>query len=299
MTAGEARAPLGMRSPAIGLRPRSVAALTIASVAGLVMFCWPLVTTPAPSAVGHVSDAPFVFVLVLPLLVAVVLAELAEGGLDTKALALLGVLSAVGAALRPLGAGTAGVQLLFAVLVLAGRVFGPGFGFTLGATTLFSSALLTAGVGPWLPFQMMAAGWVGVGAGLLPLPRLRGRGEVALLAAWAAVASVAYGFVMNLWFWPWALPDGTGLSFVAGDAVLANLHRFVLFSLATSTLGWDLGRAISNVAAIVLAGPAVLVVLRRAARRASFDQAPTFAIADPDDLAATGPAPHDRAVTEG
>ena len=96
------------------------------------------------------------------------LAEVAAGRLDAKALAMLGVLSALGAAARPLGAGTAGIETVFFLLVLGGRVFGPGFGFVLGSTTLFASALLTGGVGPWLPFQMLAASWVGLGAGLLP-----------------------------------------------------------------------------------------------------------------------------------
>ena len=52
----------------------------------------------------------------------------------------------------------------------------------LGNTTMFASAILTGGVGPWLPFQMLAAGWVGLGAGVLPR-RVTGRWEVALLAA--------------------------------------------------------------------------------------------------------------------
>ena len=84
------------------------------------------------------------------------LAELTSGGLDAKAVAMLGVLAAVGAALRPLGAGAGGIETVFFLLVLAGRVFGPGFGFVLGSTTLFASALITGGVGPWLPFQMLA-----------------------------------------------------------------------------------------------------------------------------------------------
>ena len=70
-------------------------------------------------------------------------------------LAILGVLSAVNAILRGVSAGTGGVELVFFLLILAGRVFGPGFGFVLGCTSLFASALMTAGVGPWLPFQML------------------------------------------------------------------------------------------------------------------------------------------------
>ena len=113
--------------------------------------------------IGHETDAPLIFLILLPILVVVVLAEIAGGGIDSKALAMLGVLSAIGAALRPLGAGTAGIETSFFLLIVAGRVFGPGFGFVLGSTTLFASALLTGGVGPWLPFQMLAASWVGPG----------------------------------------------------------------------------------------------------------------------------------------
>lgn len=268
--------PLGMRAPAIGIRPRAAAALALASLAGAGMFLWPLLITPAPGSGAHTTDAPFLFVLVLPIVVAVVLAELSDGGIDTKALAMLGVLSAIGAALRPLGAGTGGVELVFFTLVLAGRVLGPGFGFALGATTLFASALITAGVGPWLPFQMIASSWVGMGAGLLPFRRLRGRGEIVLLAVYGAVSAYAYGFLMNLWSWPFALGSGTELSHVPGDAVLDNLHRFVLYTLSTTSLGWDTGRAVTNVLAIVLLGPAVLSALRRASRRAAFGDRGTF-----------------------
>lgn len=269
-------APAGPATPAdpadtgrlrvIRLRPRSTVAIGLVSLAGLIAFGWPLIVDPG-TGLAHGADAPFVFALLLPLLLAVVLAEIAEGGLDVKAVAMLGVLSAVGAVLRPLGAGTGGVELVFFLLVLAGRVFGAGFGFVLGATTLFASALLTGGVGPWLPYQMLGAAWVGLGAGLLP--RARNRGEILLLAAYGAVSALAYGWLLNFSFWPFAIGAGTGLSFEAGAPVLENLHRFALFSLATS-LGWDLGRAVTNVVLILLTGPAVLGALRRAARRAAF-----------------------------
>jgi energy-coupling factor transport system substrate-specific component len=187
---------------------------------------------------------------------------------------MLGVLSALGAALRPVGAGVAGIETVFFLLVLAGRVYGPGFGFVLGNTTLFASALLTGGIGPWLPFQMLAAGWVGLGAGLLPRrTAMRGRAEIALLASYGAASAYAYGFLMNLWFWPFALGGDTELSFVAGAPVWENVHRFVLYTLATSSLGWDTGRALTNAAAIAVLGSAVLYVLRRAARRAAFGAA--------------------------
>jgi energy-coupling factor transport system substrate-specific component len=265
--------PGALRSVPVSLR--SALVLTLASVAGLAVFVWPLLISPRPDAAGHTSDAPLIFVLTLPVLVLVVLAELSSGGIDAKALALLGVLSAVNAALRPLGAGIAGIELVFFLLVLAGRVFGPGFGFVLGSTSLLASALLTAGIGPWLPFQMLAASWVGLGAGLLP--RARGRAEIGLLAAYGALSAYAYGLLMNLSYWPYATGPDTEISYVAGAPILDNLHRFLVFSVVTSTAGWDTGRALTNLVAIVLVGPAVLIALRRAARRAAFDAPVSFA----------------------
>ncbi|MEJ5945475.1 ECF transporter S component [Pseudokineococcus basanitobsidens] len=262
----------GGRVSAVRLRPRSALVLSLASLAGLVMFAWPLLV-PAGAALAQGPAASLLFALVLPVLVAVVLAELADGGVDVSALALLGVLSAVNAGLRVLGAGLVGVETVFFLLVLAGRVLGPGFGFVLGCTSLFASALLTAGVGPWLPFQMVAAGWVGLGAGLLPGRRLRGRGEVLLLAGYGVVAAFAFGLLMNLWGWPLATA-GTGASYVAGAPLADNLWRLLAYTALTS-LGWDAGRAVTTALAVLVVGPAVLGGLRRVVRRASFSVAPS------------------------
>jgi len=257
----------------IPIRAHTWVVLTVASLAGLAMFLWPLLKSP-PAGVAHHVEAPFVFVVILPLLLAVLLAELGNGGLDAKAIAMLGLLAGLGAALRLLGAGTAGIETIFFLLILAARVYGPGFGFVLGATTMFASALLTGGVGPWLPFQMLGAAWVGLGAGVLP--RLRGRAEIVMLAAYGAFSAYVFGFLLNMWFWPFGagafLGSGgdAGVQYVAGDAVLSNLHRFFMFTIATSTLGWDTGRAITNVVAICLLGTPVLGALRRARRRVAF-----------------------------
>jgi len=245
---------------------KSAAALIIATVFGIVAFGWPLLVSPG-SGIAHGLDAPLVFGAMLLLVVAVVLAMLADGGMDAKAVAMLGVLAAIGAALRPLGAGTGGVEPLFFILILGGRAFGPGFGFVQGATTLFASALLTGGVGPWLPFQMLGAAWIGLGAGLLP--PVRGRREVALLSAYSVLACLLYGLVMNLSFWPFGLGPTTSVSFIPGDSVLDNLTRFAAFSLTTS-LGWDLGRAITVTVLVALTAAPVLRALRRAGRKAAF-----------------------------
>jgi energy-coupling factor transport system substrate-specific component len=142
---------------------------------------------------------------------------------------------------------------------------------------MFASALLTGGVGPWLPFQMLAASWVSAGAGLLP--GVRGRAEVWLLAAYGAVAGLAYGLLLNLSFWPFAVGQGTGLSFVAGAPMVENLRRFVAFSLATS-LGFDVPRAVLTALLVLVTGRHVLLALRRASRRAAFDAPVRFDGAD-------------------
>ncbi|RLV49754.1 ECF transporter S component [Nocardioides mangrovicus] len=259
--------------PALALRPRSAAVLGLASVAGLLMFCWPLLVHVRVH--GDTVSPPFFFLVLLPVVVLVVLAELSEGGIDAKVLAVLGVLTACNAVLRGLDAGLAGIEFVFFLLVLAGRVYGAGFGFVLGCTSLFASALLTAGVGPWLPYQMLASAWIGLGAGLLPR-RVTGRAEIAMLVAYGVVAAYVFGLLMNLSSWPFllgvAVPghDG-GLSFVPGDPLVDNLHRFGVYTLLTSTGSFDTGRAITNALAIVVLGPAILTTLRRAARRARLD----------------------------
>lgn len=258
---------------AVPLRARSVAVLCVASLAGLMMLAWPLlVRVPDQARI----DPPFIFLALLPLVIVVVLAEFSEGGMDARVLAILGVLSAVNAILRGLGAGTAGIELVFFLLILAGRVFGPGFGFALGCTSLFASALMTAGVGPWLPFQMLVSAWIGMGAGLLPR-RPTGRAEIALLVAYGVVAAYAFGLLMNLSSWPFALgvavPGHEGsLSFVAGAPLLENLQRFGVYTLLTSTGTWDTGRAITTAVMLVVLGPAILATLRRASRRVVVEQ---------------------------
>jgi energy-coupling factor transport system substrate-specific component len=158
------------------------------------------------------------------------------------------------------------------VIILGGRVFGKGFGFVLGAVTLFVGALITGGVGPWLPFQMIAAGWVGFFSGCLP--RVTGRVEVLLLAAYSGLVGLAFGLVMNLWFWPFA-SYGPETSYVAGASFAENLHHYAVFYVTTS-LPWDLGRAVLSALVLLLAGTALLRALRRAGRRAAFDATVTF-----------------------
>ena len=143
----------------------------------------------------------------------------------------------------------------------------------LGALTLFVSALLTGGVGPWLPFQMFGAAWIGFFAGCLPA--LRGRAEVIMLAIYGAIAALAYGLVLNLWFWPFATGSGSSISFVPGAGLAENLRHFWAFHLTTS-MGFDLPRAVFTALFLLVAGRPILGALRRVSRRAAFGAAVSF-----------------------
>jgi energy-coupling factor transport system substrate-specific component len=265
------------RANALTLRPRALAAIVTVTLVGIGAFTWPLLLGFSSSDADHTQDAPWIFLVMLPLLLLVVAAEIADGGMDAKAVALLGVLSGICAVLRPVTGGVSGVQLMFFLLVPAGRVLGPGFGFVLGNIAMFASAALTGGGGPWLPFQMLAAGWIGMFAGVLP--RARGRAELWLLAGYGMLASIAYGFVLNLWFWPFGTSDvgsGAAITFQPGAPLAENLHRWLAFSVSTS-LGFDIPRGVVTAVALLLVGRPVLLALRRAARRAAFDAPAQFA----------------------
>lgn len=271
-----AAAPTGAPVGApVAVPVRWPAALALAAVAavGAVAFVWPFLV-PADMALAHGQDAPWFFAVLLGLLAVVLLAELTAGRLDAKTITVLAVVASAGGAMRVLSAGTAGLEPMFFVVILAGRVLGRGAGFLGGALAVLTGAFLTGGVGPWLPFQMVAAGWVGLLAG--SLPRLGARAERWLLVGFALVTGLAYGAVMNLWFWPFlgaGAPVGAG--FVPDGGLTVNLANYGRFYLLTS-LAWDLPRGVLNAVLVALAGPATLRVLRRAVRRAAFDAPVAF-----------------------
>jgi energy-coupling factor transport system substrate-specific component len=274
---------------AIPISTRSAAAIAATSVVGILAFIWPMLAPRGSEILAHATDAPLVFGLLIPLLLAVTLSLVADGAMGAKAVALLGVLAATSAALRALGAGIAGLEPIWIVIVLGGYALGAGFGFVLGAVSILASALLTGAVGPWLPFQMIGAAWVGLGAGMLA-GRLPARGEVPLLAAYSALAAVAYGWLLNLWFWPTATGLPEPISFVPGAGAGVNMEHWFRFNLATS-MGYDLPRAVLTFTAVLLLGQRVLGALRRTSRIAAFDTTATFTPPVVAGAQATGPEP--------
>lgn len=246
---------------------RSRAALVGVSVVGLAGFAWPLVVAAVPDdARGAV---PVLALALVPAAVVAAALVLDRQVRTATTVALLGVLAAVGTAVRIAGVGVGGFEPVFVVLILAGRAYGARFGFLLGMATILLSSVLWGGIGPWTPFQIFACGWVGAGAGLLPRiesgsPRRRARRELALLVGYGILASYAFGAIMNLWFWPFAVGAGADISYLPDAPLARNLASFGLYSLVTSTLTWDTVRALTTTVGILLVGPAALAALRRA-----------------------------------
>lgn len=258
-------------------RWRTGVSMGLVMLVGVVAFGWPFLADPGSelSQLGHGSDASFVFVALMGLLAAVMLSQMTSGAMGPKEVAVLGVLAAAGGALRVLSAGTAGLEPMFFLLVIAGRVLGPAKGFVLGNLALLTSAFLTAGVGPWTPFQMVACGWVAMGAGLLP--RAGGWAERGMLAAYGVLCGLAYGAVMNLWFWPFMGASApTGAGYVPGAGASTNLGHYAVF-YATTSLAWDLPRGLLTGVLTLVASRPLLRALRRSVRRARFDAPVAFA----------------------
>ncbi|MEA2460204.1 MAG: energy-coupling factor transport system substrate-specific component [Actinomycetota bacterium] len=238
--------------------------LIATNLLGLAAFLWPFLL---PAAIGgeqaHGVDAPWILLALLLGIGSLLFVELGRGGMGPKTVALVGVLGAAMVALRLPGF-LAGFSAMFIVVLVAGNAFGATFGFVLGATGMFASGLFVGGLGPWLPFQMVAVGWVGMGAGLMP------RSDswpfrLACLAAYGFVVAFLFGGLMNLWSWPY-LAGSSSVGWQPQLGTVENLHHYFKFYVATS-LGWDIFGAVGNAVLVIFLGRPLLGALDRAARR--------------------------------
>lgn len=246
------------------LSRQSKIVLTCTSFVALAGFIWPFF---------YAGNLQWIFVVAIAASVFLLISEIGIGSIDAKSIALLGVMSAFITLLRPLGAGAAGLEPIWFALIIAARVFGPSWGFLLGITSMTTSALITGGVGPWLSYQIFAAGWIGLLAGSLPQKiggrLIRGASEKVMLIIIGIFASFAFGLLMDLQFWPWVLGSSTELSYIPGGELSENFSRFIAFHFASS-MAWDIPRAILTSALIALTATPFLRALRRTYFKAAF-----------------------------
>ena len=280
-------------------RVASSAIYVLSAAIGVLAFLHPFflkgrggATPPLPIGVAHGQDAGLVTLALVGLSLVALVVELQGQAISAKTVATLGVLVAVTSVLRFIEVAVpmpGGFSPIFAPIILAGYVFGGRFGFLMGVFTMLTSALITGGVGPWLPYQMFAAGWTGLTAGWLKQiskstnrqiaksPNsggwMRGAGdwrlEVVLLSVFAFVWGILFGAIMNIYFWPFTVGPA-GQSWTPGAGLGETLARYAAFYVVTS-LGWDLVRAGGNVALILLLGAPAIRALTRFQRRFNFE----------------------------
>lgn len=244
--------------------------LLVGNVVGALALFWPFVLGSRLNSVDVSRLLPYAWAVVLPILLVLLVQSLIAQHRDIRSLAMLAALAALAAAVRPLGAGVAGLEPIWAVILIGGRALGARLGYLLGAFSMAVSALLTGGVGPWLPYQMLVGAWVGAVPALLP--RVRGWRETALMVSLGAVTGLAVGALLNLWFWPLAVGIDPEIAFVPGLEATENLMHWIRYGLLTSA-GFDIPRAVLLATLLALSSATLLGVIRRATRRASFTPA--------------------------
>jgi energy-coupling factor transport system substrate-specific component len=243
-------------------RARTTTVYLLVAVVGAGAFLYPFwLPSDALANEAHAGDAPLVAAVVGALALTAVALEVRRGTMTGTTIAILGMLSALAGLMKLLDLPGGGSGLFFLV-ILAGATFGPRFGLLLGLTSFAVSAILSGGIGPWLPFQMLALAWMGAGAGFVGrvTRRLSPWPEVGILAAYGWVWGFVFGAIMNLWFWPFQ--RGGALDWEPGLSLVESLERYWAFYVATS-LAWDAAGALANAVIIVAVGRPLLATLRR------------------------------------
>jgi energy-coupling factor transport system substrate-specific component len=252
---------------ALAARLRPALVYVLVGIVGAAAFLYPF-WFPAESVpnLAHSGDAPLWAGIIGALALTALALELRRGTMTGTTVAVLGVLAATGGLLRLVSLPLGGNGIFF-VVILVGVAFGPRFGLLLGMSAMAVSAVITGGIGPWLPFQMLGTGAMGASAGALGLAtaRLRPRIEVVIVAAFGWCWGFLYGAILNLWFWPFQR-DGGALSWDPALSLAQTLHHYWSFYVATS-LAWDAASALTNAALILLTGVVLMRTLRRFAHR--------------------------------
>lgn len=244
---------------------------------GVVAFVYPFLqpalqrSATADGATLAPAITPLLTTTLLAVCLLALLIEMQGARASAKVVAAMGMLVAATSVLRFIETaipGPGGFSPIFVPIIFAGYVFGARFGFLMGAFTLLVSALITGGVGPWLPYQMFVSAWVGFSAGLLPATGGNNQ-EIVMLAVFAGLWGLLFGFITNLYFWPFFAGE-LSMSWEPGSNLSTTVTRYLAFYGATSLL-WDVVRAIGNVAMVAVLGLPTIRALRRFRDRFQFE----------------------------
>lgn len=238
----------------------------LVSLAGLALFAWPFLGAGLP------ADTP-AWALMIACVAGLFLVEAGTRQLDSRAIALLAAIAAIDSALRlAVIVGIGGFNPIFFLILCAGYAFGTSFGFMAGALSILVSALISGGIGPWVPYQVFGVGWVGVAAGLVghwrsPMPGVR---DIVVLAAVGAVMGWVFGALLDVTDWVPGYRGNPTIGWAPGMPAPTALLHFGRYYLLTS-LAYDTFRAVGNAVMVVALGAPVLAALGRFRRRLSFE----------------------------
>jgi energy-coupling factor transport system substrate-specific component len=240
----------------------------VVSLVGVLLFLWPFLGSGLP------ANTP-AWTLTLACVAGLVLVEAGTRQLDSRAVALLAAIAAIDTALRlAVIEGIGGFSPIFFLVLCAGYVFGTSFGFLAGALSMLVSSLAGGGVGPWVPYQIFAVGWVGVAAGLAGRWRTTSGtprwGDVLLLAGVGAVMGYMVGALLDITDWVPVYRGNPSLGWLPGMSALTSLVHFARFYVLTS-FAYDTFRAVGNVLMVLALGAPVMAALGRLRARLTFE----------------------------
>jgi energy-coupling factor transport system substrate-specific component len=241
----------------------------VVSLAGLALFAWPFLGTGLPASTPA-------WALMFACVAGLFLVEAGSRQLDSRAVALLAAIAAIDAALRlAVIVGIGGFNPIYFLVLCAGYVFGTSFGFMAGALSILVSALVSGGIGPWVPYQVFGVGWVGVAAGIAGHWRggTPGVRDIVLLAAVGAVMGWVFGALLDVTDWVPVYRGNPVLGWSPGIAPATALVHFARFYMLTS-FAYDSFRAAGNAVMVAVLGPPVLAALSRLRARLTFEIVP-------------------------
>jgi energy-coupling factor transport system substrate-specific component len=245
---------------------RRVLPVGLVSLAGVVLFTWPFFGTA-------LSAGTPAWALMLTCVASLLLVETGTRQLDSRALALLAAIAAIDSALRlAVIVGIGGFNPIYFLVLCAGYTFGTSFGFMAGALSILVSAIISGGIGPWVPYQVFALGWVGVAAGVAgqwrsPSPGFR---DVLILAAVGGLMGYVFGALMDVTDWVPGFRGNPTLGWQPGMTPATALLHFWRFYALTS-FAYDSFRAAGNVVMVLALGAPVLAALTRFRARLTFE----------------------------
>jgi energy-coupling factor transport system substrate-specific component len=240
----------------------------VVSLGGIALFSWPFIGSGLPASTPA-------WTLTIACVAGLFLVEVGMRQLDSRAIALLAAIAAIDTALRlAVIEGIGGFSPIYFLVLCAGYIFGSSFGFLAGALSILVSALAGGGMGPWVPYQIFAVGWVGVAAGLAGQwsrgARVPDWRDVLVLAAVGGVMGWVVGALLDITDWIPVYRGNPTLGWLPGmDAATALVH-FGRFYLLTS-LAYDTFRAVGNVLMVMALGAPVMVALARLRLRLTFE----------------------------